>query len=253
MWKTATKSVRGSAHHLNGLPCQDSSDYIVLADVLICALSDGAGSARLSDIGSKIIVEESLLFFRNYFNDVEAPERALRDLGQEQGGWLIENIRKRIVRTALEHNESEQEFAGTLLVAVVGSKKTVFYQVGDGAWCACKSGVLGAVTWPEQGEFVGQTVFVTSSAALKSIQCAFIEGSVDYIIGITDGLERLSLDIQGQVPHVGFWNPLVSELRQSNLVEDFISKLEIFLSSPRVCERTDDDKSVALILHENYL
>jgi hypothetical protein len=251
MWKHTVKSVRGSAHHINGLPCQDASGSSIVADVLVCVLSDGAGSAKLSHLGSRIIVDESLQFFRDYFGKTEAPQIVMRDLGPKQGEWLIELIRERIARAAIEHNESEYEFAGTLLVAVISKSRTIFYQVGDGVWCACKSGILGAVTWPEQGEFAGQTAFVTSSTAIKSLQCFAVEGCVDFVVGMTDGLERLSLDLQARVPHLGFCAPLISALRNADCLADYASKLEVFLASPRVCERTDDDKSLALIVHEN--
>lgn len=253
MWKHTLKSVRGSAHHLNGLPCQDACDSVQLEDVLVCALSDGAGSARLSHLGSKIIVEQSLQFFSEQFANIIAPDIVMRDLGPKQGAWLIENIRQKISRAAIEQKEPEHEFAGTLLVAVISKIRTVFYQVGDGAWCACKSGILGAVTWPEQGEFAGQTVFVTSSAAIESLQCLAIEGCVDFVVGMTDGLERLSLDMQGRVPHWGFCSPFISALRHAECLADYTSKLEVFLKSERVCERTDDDKSLALIAHEDSI
>ena len=251
MWKHTTKSVRGSAHHVNGLPCQDASGSILCGEVLICVLSDGAGSAKFSDIGSTIIVKETLGFFRDYFRDVESFEIAMRDLDLKQGEWLVDKIRESIVREAIDLNEPDEEFAGTLLAAVVSRNRAVFYQVGDGVWCACKSGVLGAVTWPEQGEFAGQTVFVTSSSASKSLQFMAIEGTVDYVIGITDGLERISLDLQGKVPHLGFWNPLMTAFRKTDSVTDFTRQVEEFLDSPRVCERTDDDKSLTLIIHED--
>jgi hypothetical protein len=251
MWKYTVKSARGSAHYINGMPCQDASGFIQVADVLVCALSDGAGSAKLSHDGSRIIVDKSLQFFRDYFGKTEAPPIAIRDLGAQQGEWLIEEVRDEISRVAIDRNESEQEFAGTLLVAVLGKNRAVFYQVGDGVWYICKSGILGAVTWPEQGEFAGQTVFVTSSSATKSLQCYAVENGVDYIVGMTDGLERLSLDIQARVPHRGFCEPLISALRQADCLDDFAGKLEVFLTSQRVCERTDDDKSLALIVHED--
>lgn len=251
MWKHTVKSVRGSAHYINGLPCQDVSGSALVADVLVCVLSDGAGSAKLSHLGSRIIVDESLQFFRDYFGKTEAPQIVMRDLGAQQGEWLIELIRERIARAAIDQSEPEHEFAGTLLVAVISQNRTVFYQVGDGVWCACKSGILGAVTWPEQGEFAGQTVFVTSSTAIKSLQCFAVEGCVDFVVGMTDGLERLSLDLQGRVPHWGFCMPLISALRHADCLSDYTSKLEAFLASPRVCERTDDDKSLALIVHED--
>jgi hypothetical protein len=223
----------------------------MVSDVLICALSDGAGSARLSHIGSSIIVEESLQFFRDYFAKTESPQIVMRDLGAQQGEWLVESIRERIAHAAIDQNEPEHEFAGTLLVALVSKNRTVFYQVGDGIWYACKSGILGAATWPEQGEFAGQTVFVTSSTAINSLQCTAINGCVDFIVGMTDGLERLSLDLQGRVPHWGFCKPLISALQHAECLNVYTTQLEVFLASPRVCERTDDDKSLALIIHED--
>ena len=250
MWKHTIKSVRGSAHHVNGLPCQDASGSVQVAEVLICALSDGAGSAKLSDVGSRIVVDKSLQFFRDYFDKTEAPQIAMRDLGPQQGEWLIEEIREQIAHAAIEQNEPESEFAATLLVAVISKNKVVFFQIGDGVWCICKSGVLGAVTWPEQGEFASQTVFVTSTSAIKSLQCYAVEGHVEFVAGMTDGLERLSLDLQGKVPHRGFFMPLILALRQTECLNDYASKLEEFLASQRVCERTDDDKSLVLIVHE---
>lgn len=250
MWKHTVQSVRGSAHYINGTPCQDASGFLQLTGVLVCALSDGAGSAKLSHLGSKIIVNKSLQFFQDYFDNTEAPQIAMRDLGGQQGEWLIEVVRDEISRLAIDQNELEQEFAGTLLVAVISEKRAVFYQVGDGVWYVCKSGILGAVTWPEQGEFAGQTVFVTSSSASKSLQCCAIDNGFEYIVGMTDGLERLSLDMLARVPHRGFCEPLISALRQADCLNDYAEKLKVFLESKRVCERTDDDKSLALIIHE---
>ncbi len=251
MWKYTVQSIRGSAHYINGMPCQDASDTVQVAGFLVCALSDGAGSAKFSDFGSRIIVDKSLQFFKDYFDKTEAPQIAMRDLGVQQGEWLIEEVRDEISRVASEKNEPEQEFAGTLLVAVIGEAKSVFYQVGDGVWYICKSGILGAVTWPEQGEFAGQTMFVTSSSATKSLQCHAVENGLDYIVGMTDGLERLSLDMQARVPHRGFCEPLITALRHADCLNDYKGKLEVFLTSERVCERTDDDKSLALIVHED--
>jgi hypothetical protein len=217
----------------------------------MCVLSDGAGSAKHSDRGSQIAVAESVKWFRGLFEKAERPQTVIRDFGAKQGEWLIGAIREEIAQVAINQGEPEHEFAATLLVAVISKHRSVFYQVGDGAWCACKSGILGAVTWPEQGEFAGQTTFITSDAAMRSLQFIAVEGGVDFVMGMTDGLERLSLNLQGRFPHSGFCEPLISALREAGCVSEFTVKLELFLTSPRVCDRTDDDKSLALVVYED--
>jgi Protein phosphatase 2C len=138
-----------------------------------------------------------------------------------------------------------------LLVSVAHPEISLFFQVGDGCWSVSRGGVLGAVTWPTQGEFVGQTEFVTSPMAARSFQMGRIEGRLDFIVGITDGLERLALDLNACVPHPPFFSPLARRLKAEGNPAAFQTGLCQLLASDRVCERTDDDKSLILMVHDD--
>lgn len=55
---------QGKSHIKNNTPCQDYCDYYIDEDSSMIALSDGAGSCQYSHIGSKLLVEKTLLFFK---------------------------------------------------------------------------------------------------------------------------------------------------------------------------------------------
>ena len=122
-------------------------------------------------------------------------------------------------------------------------------QVGDGCWVLRCNSTIGCVTWPESGEFVGQTVFATSRSAGKYIQMARLPSDLDMLVGFTDGIERLALDIAAMSPSPAFFLPLARGLKE--LGQGSENALRAFLKSDRVCSATDDDKSVAAIINGN--
>jgi hypothetical protein len=253
MWKSVVKSVRGSAHFTNGLPCQDSSGIESVGDALICALSDGAGSAKYADEGSQLIVAEALDYFRIVLRDNPNIGNLISEFDKSDGILLVERIQKALSDEAIKREVSIHEFAGTLLVAIIHESNSCFYQIGDGAWCVSRSGVLGAATWPTQGEYAGQTAFVTGATYKNDLQFSFVSGLIEYAVGMTDGTERLALDMQSYTPHRRFCDPMIKGLSSSDDHELLRSGLESFLSSDSICERTDDDKSLALIVHAGSL
>jgi len=251
MWKHVSASVRGSAHFTNGLPCQDASSSLQVGATIIYAISDGAGSARFADEGSVLIVDQAIAFFARLLEENPDQENLIAELDKSDGEYLISVIQDCLKAEANKRAVSDLEFSGTLLVGVFNPLRSRLYQVGDGVWCISKSGILGAATWPTQGEFAGQTVFVNSNSFRDSLQFAAIEGSIDYAVGMTDGLERLALELTTKVPHHGFCGPLVSSLNASTNPEHLKLGLETWLQSDRVCDRTDDDKSIVILTNVN--
>jgi hypothetical protein len=68
---------------------------------------------------------------------------------------------------------------------------------------------------------------------------------------MSDGLTRLALKRPNNEPHPPFFKPLfafVESSASSNDGAQATDALTEFLTSPRVCERTDDDKSLVLAL-----
>lgn len=249
MWKQVVTSVRGLAHHTNGLPCQDAGAACEQGQILLCALSDGAGSAKFADEGSQIIVEETLTYFTRLIAEHPSPAQFVRDCDAELGRKMVKHLRSQLAGLAQWRGTSMQEFAGTLLIAIIHDTHAVFYQVGDGIWCVSRNEILGAATWPVQGDFAGQTVFVTSESSVDALQFSSVPGRVDYVVGMSDGLERLAIDFQSRIPHRGFCDPLIRTLREAPQVDEMRESLTAWLCSDRIRDRTDDDTTIALITH----
>jgi len=252
MWRVAGASVKGVSHEINGLPCQDAIaiESIKGGETVICALSDGAGSAKYAEEASKIQTSEALKYFNALLIDHPDPAELIKELDISDGIKLTENIRTILIEAAQQNNSTLSDYSATLLVAIISKKCSVFYQLGDGCWVASRGNIYCAVTTPTQGEYVGQTVFVSSSDYEKQIQFEKIEALVDSVVGFTDGIERLALDIKTITPHYNFFNPLISTFKKEEDRSFFEDKLRTFLSSERVCERTDDDKSIILVLND---
>lgn len=246
-WKHAVIGATGTSHISTGTPCQDAWGSRIFGKILVCAISDGAGSARYSDRGSKIIVAAALEFFATMFAEAENSDQTTHDLDQSSAVSLVTEIRHQLAKEANASNCDIFELAGTMLVGVFHPDRSVFYQIGDGVWCVSHLSVLGAVTWPHHGEYAGQTEFVTSPNAINSIQFESIQGTIDFAVGMSDGLERLALNLQACIPHAGFITPLIEVIKANHDQELLHQSLQRFLESERICERTDDDKSIALI------
>jgi protein phosphatase 2C-like protein len=253
MWKYVTVSVRGSAHVINGLPCQDCGGVEVVGpdqSIVLCALSDGAGTAKFSDEASQFLITEAFRFFETQLADHPDPGELIAEYDLSDAESFLTVAQEGLQRMAHQRDASIREFSATLLFAAIHPTHSVFFQIGDGCWSVARNGVFGAVTWPIQGEFAGQTEFVTSRHATSVLQMEKITGAVDCVVGITDGLERLALDLQGRFPHPGFFAPLVAALEKTFDVEIFKKGLVAFLESERVCDRTDDDKSIIIVARD---
>jgi len=249
-WLDACTSIVGTSHVLRGAPCQDASAITRLGEsgeVIIVALSDGAGSASHSDLGAQTVVRHWIEYFTNLLNQSPDPGAVLAECGPPEVLSLLENIRTTIETEALAFDVNPSDFSATLLGAVLTPTHALVAQVGDGCWVGRINGVLGCLTWPTGGEFAGQTVFATSQSAPRALQLVHLNTPPSAIAGFTDGLERLLLDFNTQLPATGFFSPVFQALRNSPA--GFRGELEDYLQSETVCERTDDDKSIAIVLN----
>jgi hypothetical protein len=64
----------------------------------------------------------------------------------------------------------------------------------------------------------------------------------------SDGLQRLALDLNLQIPHPGFFKAMFPPLQspQEGFAQELSSSLAAFLSSNRINDRSDDDKTLIL-------
>ncbi|MFQ3678846.1 MAG: PP2C family serine/threonine-protein phosphatase [Fimbriimonadaceae bacterium] len=249
-WRYAAVSVQGTAHHRDGTPCQDYGLVDVVpapydGQVLIAVAADGAGSAVNAGLGAIRTCEAFASFQR-----LKVPWSPFQ---------FVPDIADAIVRDVIDHIEEEaagmsedaSAFACTLLGCVIQDDLALFVQVGDGAM------VYRVDPDPEwklalpshRGEFVGETVFVTSPDARRQMRVRTVEQPISEIALMTDGVEFLAIRQATATPHAPFLEHVMRGLRlerQAGYSLDHHRFLEEFLASAGVCERTDDDKTLIL-------
>ena len=247
----SSASVTGSSHHRSGLPCQDSSNYRIAGEVLIAAVADGAGSATMSDVGSALAAETSVI----------TAERLLREYHEHAPHPLHETCLKRVVIGAVEETRRElceesqrrdievRHLATTLLLAVHTRDILAAAQIGDGA-IVVSDGLGAYVTFitPQRGEYANQTSFLTSPDAMSRLEVRVerVNSGPSRLAMFTDGLQNLVLRASDDSPHAPFFNPVFTWMSSQPVSDDTDRKLAAFLESPRVTNRADDDLTLLL-------
>ncbi len=164
--------------------------------------------------------------------------------------WLAQ-IQSKLSGIAAEAETSVKEFACTLLIAIVGTESAAFIQVGDGAMVVREEGDDGwsYVFWPQHGEYINSTNFVTSPDAAAAMEFACVNRKVVSISSFSDGIESLVLNYATKTVHDPFFNAMIGPVREvatEGLDHGLSESLARYLGSDRICERTDDDKSLVI-------
>ena len=247
MWKTVHDSVVGTSHQVTGNPCQDSHRVVQFAsqgrETLIVVCADGAGSAKHSDRGSAFVCDTIIGILRRELATVDN----LNTIGRETAvAWCAET-RDGLIRLASEVGCEIRDLASTVLAAVIVDDSSLFMQLGDGAIVSQYDGLYEVIFWPQSGEYANVTNFLTDESYDKRLEFSTRKGAtVTALAMFTDGLERLILHYAERTVHVPFLEPLFKALQDSASSEDLFEPMRLFLSSERVNQRTDDDKTLVL-------
>lgn len=249
-WRAVGASVVGTSHLKSGAPCQDSFAYQVLggddAPIAVLIASDGAGSAAHSEIGSQIACEELLQSAALYVAGGGDIASLTRDMARQ---WLG-NVHEAIAHRAASNGHVPRDYACTLLAAFISPGHAAYLQLGDGAivvradgdeWCY--------VFWPQHGEYINSTLFVTDLASLERFEFEQRVDSVKEIACFTDGIESLVLQYATHIVHGPFFNrmfPAVRALQSGGFDHVLSARLAEYLSSEAICQRTDDDKTLVM-------
>jgi len=251
-WKAVARSAIGTSHQKQGIVCQDYGDYRILDDVIVGAVADGAGSAKHSDVGSRLAVETVL----KCFSDIsEYPQKQdSQPLSKEEAQKVFAEIVNKVItelqKQADEGDYSVNDLACTLLVFVATPDWVAAMQIGDGfIVMRSQESEYQLLFQPDKGEFVNETTFITSTNAVNEMQVEVIPEKQEFICASTDGLEKVAIRLSDWKPFSPFFKPLEEYLHEPvNPKED--KYLTEFLNSERLNSRTDDDKTLLLCLFD---
>lgn len=215
-------------------------------EAVIAVVSDGAGSAGRSAEGAKITGDTFCETVSSFLNQQADLVGINQDWVQEFAHALYESL------TAYSQQEKVaiEELSCTLVGAVCLRNEIVVIQLGDGAVVFGREGDYCVAHWPDHGEFVNETVFVTDLGQLHRMKIGRWEQSVDFVCLFTDGLELLVLNFKDKMPHARFFLPIEKAISaqyvgHSELVSNWMQ--ERILGSDSVLSRTDDDLSLIAI------
>lgn len=247
-WRTLTAVVTGTRHRKHQQGCQDVlRTAVVDGRLLLVTLADGAGSARLGTLGAELASAAALRVIAQLRPaSPGSPTTAAQNAAQVIRQSLAE-ARQALEREAQRQAVSLRELATTLLVAVATPDLVVAGQIGDGAVVWGKgTDEWHTLTRPASGEYLNETVFVTSESALAAAQIAQQQGPIRELALFSDGLQMLAMKLTAAEPHPPFFRPLFRWFRESHDPAGAAQTLDQWLRSPRVTERTDDDLSLCL-------
>jgi len=251
-WKYAYTSAVGTSHVKLGTECQDTSlcNLLQLRDgneLLVAVVADGAGSATKAGLGSTIAATALI----ETITDLFAGGSQIEDISREFVLKLVSAFRNVLTSVAEEERADVKQFATTLLAAIVGPESAVFFQIGDGAIVFSKRDQPDEYSWafwPQQGQYVNQTYFLTDDDAIEKVEYKYITEPIDELALFTDGLQVIALHFQTQTAHAPFFRAMFKPLygAVSGYLKDLSNSLAAYLDSPAVNQRTDDDKSLIL-------
>jgi hypothetical protein len=248
-WLAVGVSMQGTSHLARQLPCQDAHVCRLLPDGgLVTAVADGAGSAPLAADGAQVAAVEAAACL---------VELLAAGAPRDGAGWckvIMEAYGaalRAVERSSVAADRPLSEFATTLTCAVAAGGWLVTGQLGDGFVVAQAGADLFLAAQPQRGEYANEAYFLTMDGALDYVAVRTWRRPVQALAASTDGLLRLALRLPGLDPHAPFFLPLF----------DFVSKgtrrgddaavrtgLLRFVDSPRLCARTDDDKTLVLAI-----
>lgn len=250
MWRYVGASVEGTSHLARAIPCQDAhaigSRPPDIDEVFWAVVADGAGSARYSERGAR---------------------RACDYLGRRISRWLsihhgidawpneqvihewVTDTREQLMQLASREGIAPRDYACTISGIVVGLDEAICFQIGDSTIVVRNpEGHYQVVIWPENGEYVNSTFFLTDETFDQALLVQSLPYAPPEVSLFTDGIQRLALHLASRTVHAPFFTPMFARLareksRQAAVLE---SELRKFLSSPAVNQRTDDDRTLVL-------
>jgi hypothetical protein len=222
--------------------------------VLIAAVSDGAGSATHSEIGSRLACASFAAAVTTLMRETGSGTPVAR---AQIETWL-EHFGRQVSDEAGALQLTPRDLACTFVGAVVAPTWSAFCQIGDGGIVigvpdeeqGAPVTKFDVVFWPEQGEYANETYFATTAAAAQHLQFRVDERSVREVTLFSDGLQRLVLKFDAREPFVPFFHRMLQTVRRvtesAGEARELSRGLAAYLGSAIVSERTDDDVTLVL-------
>jgi Protein phosphatase 2C len=246
-WRIVGTSVTGTRHLTSNTDCEDTLGYRSLSNgTILLAVADGAGSASRAKEGAQCAVQTALAFAETMLaqSSTEQDEDFCRDVLEQ----TLQAVHDSIEQLALNQT-ALHEFATTFLFAMITPERLAVLQVGDGAIVIQQEDeTLQTITVPGYAEYINECSFVTDADYRAHAQYSILPlKHTRGIAMLTDGLQALAIELATNIAYAPFFIPLFEFAAREDRAEvELTQELHDFLASKRVCQYTDDDKTLVL-------
>lgn len=247
-FRWAIASEIGTSHLKDQTKRQDCARCFRLdnskGQILVAIVCDGAGSALYGRDGAILTCRILTNLARDYFKrNIDLPSNDLI------WSW-IDQVRDYLGEEAEKRSCGRKDFSSTLVMLIAGSSDVLTIHVGDGAIVARDENKAWiCLSNSENGEYASTTFFITEDPCPKLRIQSFPNTYTAFSL-FSDGIEDLAIVQSSKNPHVPFFEKMILSVDQGKMkgnLSDLSNSLGSFLSSSKVCDRTDDDKSLILI------
>lgn len=274
-------SKRGRSHAQEAKPRDDHFKMVHMDNGwYIMAVADGAGSAKFSREGSRIACEESVnhciveLNANKGFEDAISKYNERMEEGESEARKQVGDYIYKIVGTAAfkahrainveaaATNNQPKQYATTLLLTI--SKRFSFgwflasFWVGDGAIClydkqSHTAKILGV---PDEGEFAGQTRFLTMPDIFKDSTNFYqrlrfsIVDDFTALFMMTDGVSDPKFETDANLNNPDKWNALWNDLKENGVEltdDNEVSKDQLLNWLDFWSPGNHDDRTIAIL------
>lgn len=247
-WKVFFASATGKYHLDGNTPCQDFGHHVVVDDVLIGVVCDGAGSAREGQAGAEF-------FARNVTELLTEAVQSGKFTGGDEVAYrehlagIIGRVRADLEGAAQAREMTLRDFACTLVGCIASRSGGCFFHIGDGFAIYMEGDGESVLSRPENGEHADETYFVTDAGWNEHLRVTAIgQISQGGLIGLmSDGTAPFAVNR----PKTGFYRPFIDPVVKflRDATEEHGSEaLKNVLADEKTYAITPDDKTLLLAL-----
>jgi serine/threonine protein phosphatase PrpC len=236
--RTVGTSLRGAWHKAKNMPCQDCYRAKNKDDKMVAVVSDGAGSARYSSIGARIICETMCDLLVN--SDIAHIE--------EDVTRAITVARDKLILHRLNKSKSASglvDFSATMVGVFYQQGRGVFFHIGDGAGIAFKQGDYSdfVISEPENGAFSCETYFYTMNDWQDCLRFTSFRDK-DRLMLMTDGVTGFVFSDDFYRIRQNFLLPIVEYLEKEERSTYAEKVLRNTLEDKKAQRLNADDKTI---------
>lgn len=166
-------SFQGDGHIKQSTPCQDCHEFSVLShNWNLAIVSDGAGSAKLSDSGSKAVCAGFKFYIENLIQESELLQRGEildASIWNHVFKSMLASFQSQLRAVAGHQKCSFKDLSATIILLLYNKNGYMAAHVGDGRGGICINGDWIELFTPHKGEEANQTYFSTADFSNPSL------------------------------------------------------------------------------------